>query len=445
MPRSVPVTSITEVAKQSVQDGSAVLSYKGADYGLISEAESQGGNLAVLLPTDDDSSYRSIGIEITKTLHLQQLVRLPSISHDVGAEDAGTQVGGTVSVRKPYEKPAPEQPKGLKMRYKPIGVSDSESDSNHRPRKTQKAPEFRVPSAPSSSQSPEKRKHGDIEDRDADEHSSPRKLAKIGAAAKPVPILSGSSSVKQTPQEPKPAEDKGSKGKKGEDASSTKSKRGKELRRIERNPTESKSVESSRIEGSSVKLKPTQPREDGYSSSTIVNKSSSPTKENPTKSKKHLNENIGSPGIDSKLASIPNGIVGKSSPSNTGEPAEPPIESQTTKSKKPRRKHKSVPTHDETTQDDNPEATKEAPQPKESVVQKKPPKPTHDQKPAPTETDLPRPSKASENSSSQPIPIGNERLDTPGKSKHEGETPEERKKRRDEKKRRKEAKANAKL
>ena len=162
------------------------MSYKGADYGLIPEAENQAKNTVLLLPSDEEDRYKPANTRIMQTLHLQQLVSLPSIAHDVGAEDAGTQVGGTVTVRKSHEKPAPEQPKGLRMRYKPIGVEDSDDpDANSRPSGAQKAPDFRVPTLAASSRSPKKRKHDEVIDPDTDDDISPtKKTAKSKPAGK---------------------------------------------------------------------------------------------------------------------------------------------------------------------------------------------------------------------------------------------------------------------
>ena len=213
VPSSVPVSTIMSVAKKSVQDGSAVLSYKGADYGLISEAENPDENPVLLLPSDEDSRYRSGGTGIIKTLHLRQLVRLPSIAHDVGAQDAGTQVGGTVHLRKPYEKPVPEQPRGLKMRYKPIGVPDSDnSDVESSPRKAPKVPEFRAPGLPRSGQSPKKRKRNEATDIEVDEATSPKKkILKSNDSTKSSMTATNGSSTNQTPQKSKSSKEEAQK------------------------------------------------------------------------------------------------------------------------------------------------------------------------------------------------------------------------------------------
>ena len=445
MPTSVPLTSIREVAKHSVHDGSAVLSYKGADYGLIAEPEKQGNISALLLPLEEDSVYHQVATGITKTLHLRQLVRLPGISHDVGADDAGTQVGGTINVRNPAEKPAPEQPEGLKMRFKPIGVQDSdESDSDVRPR-THKPPEFRRPQETLSSQSPKKRKHVDVKPGHIDDSSSPQKMAKLDANPKPVAILSP---VKQTPQK-KSSGDKDSKAKTGEGSgisSSKKSERSTEPRSIGKSPIKAKVAEPGSMKGNSISLKPTELSElNEHPSSSTVNKSSSPAKE-AAKRKKHKQgkESSDPSNAKSKSSGVTIGSIAKPSTSNRDKPAKPSSEPRSTEAKKPRRKHKTVSYNDEMAQDDRAQATAGVSQPKVPVVETKPPVTSDESKPVPMKESLPEHSKWSEKSASQPITADGEQALGSSESRHKDETPEERKKRREEKKRRKEARANAK-
>lgn len=442
----MPLNSIQEVAKHSVQDGSTVLSYKGADYGLISEPENQGSISALLLPSAEDNVYYRAATSITKTLHLRQLVRLPSISHDVGADDAGTQVGGTINVRKPAEKSAPEQPEGLKMRFRPIGVQDSdESDSAVMPRRTHKSPEFRRPQAPLSSQSPKKRKHEEVESSDVDGSSSPQKLAKLDATAKPVAIVSP---VKQTPQK-KPPGEKGSEAKKGKGSGISTSKkvdRRTEPRSIGESPTQTKVTEPGSITEDAITFKPTELSEvNEHPSSSTINKSSSPAKE-AAKRKKNKQGNEGNNLSNAKFKppASTNGSIAKPPSSVVHSSAKPSSEPPINEAKKPRRKHKTVSTNEEIAQEDGAQVTVETSQPRLPVVKTKPPTTSGDSKPVATKSSLPEHSRLSEKSSSQPTAAGGEKALAPSKSRHEDETPEERKKRREEKKRRKEARGNAK-
>ena len=428
----MPLSSIAEVAKKSVQDGSAVLSYKGAEYGLISEPESQGSISALLLPSDEGSTYKPVVTGVTKTLHLQELIRLPNISHDVGADDAGTQVGGTVNVGKPYEKAAPVQPEGLKMRYKPIGVVDSdESDSNVEPRISRKAPEFRIPKAPLSSQSPKKRKHQDFEDKDANGHPSPKKFAKVDATAEPVPTALTDLLVEQTPQKSKSWEDI--------EPNSTNS----ENRGIRSSGLSKRSKKPSSIEESPVRPQSTAPWKHNHPSLVVIDKSSPPAEE--TDERKQEISNRGSVPSKSKppLAATAKELLSKTSPGTADKLADFRYESESCKPKKPRRRHKSIPANDDTTQDNNPKAHEEGPNTKVSVIEKKPLRLDHNQELVITREPIIEHSKKSKDSSRQSVAVELEKPQVSRKSKHEGETPDERKKRREEKKRRKEAKANA--
>ena len=439
------MNSIQEVAKHSIHDGSGILSYKGADYGLIAEPENQGSISALMLPSQENNAYYHATTGITKTLHLRQIVRLPSISHDVGADDAGTQVGGTINVRKPAEKPAPEQPEGLKMRFKPIGVQDSDdSDSIVRPRATHRSPGFRRPQAPLSSQSPKKRKQDDVEPGGFDDNSSSKKLGKLDATTKPIATVSP---AKQTPQK-KPPGAKGSNAKKGEggvNLSSKKLERSTEPRSVGQSPIRAKVAEPGSIKGDTITLKPPEMLEiNEHPSSSTVNKSSSPAKE-AAKRKKNKQGNQSSDQAKAKnnSSAATSGSITKSL-DIIDKAAKPSIEPPTNEAKKPRRKRKTISTKDEMAQDDNAQATAGASQPEVLAVETKPPVTGDDSKPGPAKERWSVHSKWSEKSSSQPITADSEQALASSKSRHEGETPEERKKRREEKKRRKEARANAK-
>lgn len=391
------MTSITSVAKKSVQDGSAVTSYKGADYGLIPELENQTKNTVLLLPSDEDDRYKPANTRIMETLHLQQLVSLPSIAHDVGAQDAGTQVGGTVTVRKSVEKPAPEQPEGLRMRYKPIGVEDSDDpDAKIRPSEAQKAPDFRVPTLSASSQSPKKRKHNEIIDPHTDDDISPtKKLAKSKPAAKPSDRL-GMQKDAQPTQE-----------------TGTNASTGGSIEEVAKSNPAGKP--SGRI-GVREDARPT--RENGTSSSS-VNESS--------KKKKHRKDHSTPKDTLSSRHVTTNGNVGEPSPSEKDKFTNSSNETQSSSPKKQRRKHKTIPSIDEsqhevTSADGTTVSTQlQMPTP---VASK------HDLEPR-----LANGTSTESTAKKQEVDPG--RLSK--KSKIPGETVEERRKRRAEKKRRKEA------
>lgn len=152
-PASVPISSITEVRKQSVTDGSAVMSYKGAEYSLIEE--NQNLHESVLLPFVEANSYKPSIIGVARTLRLQQIIH-------PGSKGSLSNIADTE--RTPYRKPVPKQPEGLKMRYKPFGASESEdSQSESLPDGTNQAPQFRVPQGVRTGSPVKKRKRDELD------------------------------------------------------------------------------------------------------------------------------------------------------------------------------------------------------------------------------------------------------------------------------------------
>ena len=146
-PSGVPLSSITEVALDAVQGHIPVLNHSGASYIMAESPSSEQQNTHLLLPKND--GYQPSEHLVTKTLHLQQQIKLPSLSQRQASQVTGSNAAGdvaqaaVVSVR--------PQPKGLRMRFKPpgfgagkpgvIGSSDSSDDDG------QPDPTFQFPKA----------------------------------------------------------------------------------------------------------------------------------------------------------------------------------------------------------------------------------------------------------------------------------------------------------
>jgi len=124
-PASVPIESVKHVSAQSIQDGSSILSYKGAEYGLVSGiADESAHSRGLLLPCSERNSYRPANVSISNTLHLQQLVGLPTLT-----STSDTPLNGSMYGLERSTKPRNEQPPRLKMRYHAFGIpSDSEPE-----------------------------------------------------------------------------------------------------------------------------------------------------------------------------------------------------------------------------------------------------------------------------------------------------------------------------
>lgn len=143
IPSSVPVSSITEFSTKSVSNGTAILAYNGAEYGLIPESLDQTVQKTVLLPWSEAGGYGSASVKISKTLHLQQIIRQPHSKH--GADKSPDDISRT------YTKQIRQQPPGLKMRYRPFGVTSEtsepleKSDSESTAKKPPQTARFRIP------------------------------------------------------------------------------------------------------------------------------------------------------------------------------------------------------------------------------------------------------------------------------------------------------------
>ena len=160
-PELVPISLVKEVSTQNIGNGASILDYHGAKYGLVPESEGeQASSRALLLPSTQTNDYRRSKTNIIKTLHLQQLVSLPS-----HALEPAFHPNRSASSTDSYGKTPRQQPEGLKMRYRPFGVSDdSDLDSTSEP--MPRAPEFRTP-APVKESSPgrkRKRPESDVDD-----------------------------------------------------------------------------------------------------------------------------------------------------------------------------------------------------------------------------------------------------------------------------------------
>ena len=161
-PDSVPLASIKQISRQSILEGSTVLSHQGTDYGLVSDlADSDCSQKILLVPSSNINQYHSSRTPIARTLHLQQLVKLPSRT-----ANSQSSTNGISSPPKRTYKPRIEQPKCLKMRSHAFGVagagaSDSESgsESENIHKEPHKVPQFIHPDAPRSSK---KRKNSEV-------------------------------------------------------------------------------------------------------------------------------------------------------------------------------------------------------------------------------------------------------------------------------------------
>lgn len=158
-PASVPISLVKEVSEVNLRDGSSVLSYEDTEYGLMSDVVDIQNN-TLLLPSAQSNDYRPSKIPLARTLHLQQIVRLPN-----QVQGSRIDANGLSKRAETRRGPYHVQPEGLKMRYHPFGVSTN-SDSDSAPRNSIQVPKFRRPKPPTETPSQsKKRKHAEPNDR----------------------------------------------------------------------------------------------------------------------------------------------------------------------------------------------------------------------------------------------------------------------------------------
>lgn len=128
-PASVPISSIKEVPIRKLAEGGTILSYKGGDYGLTTDADADHHEEVLLVPSAQDHDYRLAEAHIERTLHLHQIVKLPSAT-----SAKGPLANGSKKAPKTHVKMVRQQPEGLRMRYRPFGDRSSSEDINEAPR-----------------------------------------------------------------------------------------------------------------------------------------------------------------------------------------------------------------------------------------------------------------------------------------------------------------------
>ncbi|KAF2794987.1 hypothetical protein K505DRAFT_274122 [Melanomma pulvis-pyrius CBS 109.77] len=176
-PANVSLASLKELAMDKALEGDAVLKHNSIDYGFSAGGKNEHATRSVLIP--QQRGFKAVPTRITKTLHLQQVVRLANLpsapSQPTNSEPPSFITSTAVRAPRP-------QVKGLKMNFFPSGFSASEPGIVGSSDSETEAP-VRAGSGPSTSNGthaphkPEKRKHND-ESRSAERAVSPTKKHK---------------------------------------------------------------------------------------------------------------------------------------------------------------------------------------------------------------------------------------------------------------------------
>jgi hypothetical protein len=115
-----------------VKNGSSILQHKGEDYGFVQDSAEDKTYTKIMVPSSSDDGYRATSRPIDHILHLQHIISLPGVHEGVPSNKESASKA-TI----PAKRPARPQPKGLKMRFRPLGFGNgevgtigSESESN---------------------------------------------------------------------------------------------------------------------------------------------------------------------------------------------------------------------------------------------------------------------------------------------------------------------------
>ncbi|KAJ5601765.1 hypothetical protein N7510_011299 [Penicillium lagena] len=166
-PSSLPLSKIKEVSMAMIMKGEPLLTHEGVNYGipaesLLSETNDPEGK-ALLIYDQSTQSYRSAAAHVP-TYHIQELVG--SLGTDKATDRA-------VEALRDEKKPRKRQPKGLKMRFRPIGSLSGppETIGDSSESEAEEEPTFKVPLG-GEREEQRKRKHAHEGD------AAPRKKSK---------------------------------------------------------------------------------------------------------------------------------------------------------------------------------------------------------------------------------------------------------------------------
>ncbi|PQE32386.1 hypothetical protein CJF32_00001134 [Rutstroemia sp. NJR-2017a WRK4] len=143
-PASVSIDTIKDMSLRGARSGKVVLSQKGNEYGFVEDTAENKTYTKLMLPNKAKNGYRIEKRPIDQIFHLQQVPKLAN-----GDDSSQATV--------PAKKPVRKQPKGLRMRYTPVGFglngggiigdsSDEEDQSGSDLEGRGKSPKFQKPS-----------------------------------------------------------------------------------------------------------------------------------------------------------------------------------------------------------------------------------------------------------------------------------------------------------
>ncbi|KAF2664264.1 hypothetical protein BT63DRAFT_444037 [Microthyrium microscopicum] len=147
-PANVPMEELTALSWQAAEQGEEILSYRDTSYGLTFDDATRKG-LRVLLPAK--GGYRSVHAKVQHVLHMQEIPNLKRPNPD------------PLDREHPNKIPRRRQPKGMRMRFKPMGFGagdirrggEAEDDVAFEDIDMMDAPPLTVPEASGQAKAPD--------------------------------------------------------------------------------------------------------------------------------------------------------------------------------------------------------------------------------------------------------------------------------------------------
>ncbi|CAG8979588.1 hypothetical protein HYALB_00010789 [Hymenoscyphus albidus] len=136
-PASVPIDSIQEMSLLGAKNRDVVYSQDGNDYGFSKTEAEENTYTSILVPSSSENGYKVVPKPVDQVLHLGRIIKAP-----------GANLNSSKATV-PAPKPVRKQPKGLKMRFFPIGFGEGQlaklGEESSSEEETQAPARFRKP------------------------------------------------------------------------------------------------------------------------------------------------------------------------------------------------------------------------------------------------------------------------------------------------------------
>ncbi|KAJ9143225.1 hypothetical protein NKR19_g6946 [Coniochaeta hoffmannii] len=167
-PASIPIEVVEklEIPLERAQKGQSILSHNGDDYGVAFEDAATSRAIKLLIPSKAGDQYHMLDAPIAQTMHLKRVTQF--------SQNGESTLSLTQTAHNPTPRAPRPQPKGLKARFQPIGVTNGAPGSIGADVSDEDVDMTEAPALPSSQKTPAKK---------SKETAADQKKRKLDAAA----------------------------------------------------------------------------------------------------------------------------------------------------------------------------------------------------------------------------------------------------------------------